>query len=71
MTTIDGVLETCLYADDLGAAERFYGDVLALPVHARAAGRHVFFRCGASMLLVFQPERTASEAGDVGGVPAS
>jgi catechol 2,3-dioxygenase-like lactoylglutathione lyase family enzyme len=69
MSPIDGVLETCLYAEDLVAAEHFYGELLALPVHARVEGRHVFFRCGAGMLLVFQPERTAGAAGEVGGVP--
>ena len=65
---IHGVLETCLYAGDLAAAERFYAGVLELPVFARVAERHVFFRCGAGMLLVFDPQRTASAPGEVGGV---
>ncbi|HEX5438948.1 MAG TPA: VOC family protein [Gemmatimonadaceae bacterium] len=63
-----GVLETCLYANDLDAAERFYGTLLGLHTFAREAGRHVFFRCGASMLLVFNGERTRSAAGQVAGV---
>jgi len=67
--TIDAVLETCLYAHDLDAAEQFYASVLELPVVARVHERHVFFRCGAGMLLVFEPERTATSAGQVGGVP--
>ena len=69
---IDGVLETCLYASDLEAAERFYAGVLGLTVDSRVPERHVFFRCGAAMLLVFDPERTASSAGQVNGttVPA-
>src|SRR5436190_9434125 len=66
---IEGVLETCLYADDLEAAERFYASVLELPVVARVADRHVFFRCGGAMLLVFDPARTASAPGEVGGTP--
>jgi catechol 2,3-dioxygenase-like lactoylglutathione lyase family enzyme len=66
---IDGVLETCLYADDLDAVERFYAGVLGLTVDSRAPGRHVFFRCGAGMLLVFDPERTSSSPGDVNGTP--
>ena len=66
---IEGVLETCLYAGDLAAAERFYAGVLELPVFARVAERHIFFRCGDAMLLVFDPERTASAPGEVGGVP--
>ena len=67
--TIDAVLETCLYASDLDTAERFYAGVLGLPVVARVPERHVFFHCGAGMLLVFEPERTATSAGQVGGVP--
>jgi catechol 2,3-dioxygenase-like lactoylglutathione lyase family enzyme len=66
---IDGVLETCLYADDLDAAERFYSGVLGLTLFAREAERHVFFRCGAAMLLVFDPDRTASAPGQVNGTP--
>ena len=66
---IEGVLETCLYAGDLAAAERFYAGVLELTVFGRVAERHVFFRCGDAMLLVFDPERTASAPGEVGGVP--
>ncbi|HEX7242918.1 MAG TPA: VOC family protein [Longimicrobiaceae bacterium] len=66
---VRGVLETCLYAPDLEAAERFYADVIGLEVHVRVEGRHVFFRCGAGMLLLFQPERTATEQTHVGGSP--
>ena len=66
---IDGVLETCLYASDLDAAERFYAGVLELGVESRVRERHVFFRCGAAMLLVFDPARTASAPGQVGGIP--
>jgi catechol 2,3-dioxygenase-like lactoylglutathione lyase family enzyme len=69
MMTIAAVLETCLYAADLEAAERFYGDALGLPVVAHVAGRHVFFRCGPGMLLVFDADHTTASAGQVGGVP--
>lgn len=54
----DGVIETCIYAADLDAAERFYRDVLGLEFHARVAGRHVFFRSGAGMFLIFNPGET-------------
>jgi catechol 2,3-dioxygenase-like lactoylglutathione lyase family enzyme len=67
MSPIDGVLETCLYAADLGASERFYHGVLGLDVDARVAERHVFFRCGSGMLLVFDPARTSTDAGQVRG----
>jgi catechol 2,3-dioxygenase-like lactoylglutathione lyase family enzyme len=66
---IDAVLETCVYANDLDAAERFYAGVLGLTVFAREPERHVFFRCGSAMLLVFDPERTASSPGQVHGTP--
>jgi catechol 2,3-dioxygenase-like lactoylglutathione lyase family enzyme len=65
---IEGVLETCLYCADLDAAERFYAGVLELPVVARVPERHLFFRCGEGMLLIFDPDRTATSAGQVGGV---
>ncbi|MBI2299567.1 MAG: VOC family protein [Armatimonadetes bacterium] len=54
------VLETCLYAEDLEAAERFYREVLGLEVIGRMAGRHVFFRCGDAVFLVFNPDRTVN-----------
>jgi catechol 2,3-dioxygenase-like lactoylglutathione lyase family enzyme len=66
---VTAVLETCLYASDLAAAEHFYVDVLGLTVFAREAGRHVFLRCGAAMLLVFDPARTMEATGTVNGVP--
>lgn len=59
------ILETAIYAADLEAAETFYGDVLGLSFDSRVVGRHVFFRCGDAMLLVFNPDATAVKAGDV------
>ena len=53
-----GILETVLYADDLNAAERFYGGVLGLERVARDPVRQVFFRCGSQMLLIFDPGET-------------
>jgi catechol 2,3-dioxygenase-like lactoylglutathione lyase family enzyme len=58
------ILETALYAADLAAAEAFYGGLLGLPVIARVAGRHVFFRVGAGVLLVFNPEATEVPSGN-------
>lgn len=52
------VLEAALYADDLDAAEAFYGGVLGLPRVLRAGNRHVFFRAGRTILLVFNPDET-------------
>ena len=53
-----GILESALYCDDLDLAEAFYGEVLGLERIAKAEGRHVFFRCGAGVLLLFDPEAT-------------
>lgn len=52
------ILETALYTRDLVAAKAFFGDLLGLPVIAEVAGRHVFFRVGAGVLLVFDPDAT-------------
>ena len=53
-----GILETALYARDLEAARRFYQDVLGLVMITREPGRHVFFRCGPGVLLIFDPAAT-------------
>jgi catechol 2,3-dioxygenase-like lactoylglutathione lyase family enzyme len=52
------ILESALYVTDLGAAEAFYGEVIGLERIARAEGRHVFFRCGKGVLLLFNAEAT-------------
>jgi catechol 2,3-dioxygenase-like lactoylglutathione lyase family enzyme len=54
-----GIVEACLYVDDLEAAERFYRDVLGLEMTASEPQRHRFFRVGSQMLLVFNPQATA------------
>ncbi len=56
--TPSGILETAIYASDLDAAEAFYRGVLGLERIARVEGRHVFFRCGEGVLLVFNPTET-------------
>ena len=58
------VLETCLCVDDLATAERFYSQVLGLAFHSRQEGRHVFFRCGRGMLLLFNPDQS-SQPGEI------
>jgi catechol 2,3-dioxygenase-like lactoylglutathione lyase family enzyme len=63
------VLESCLYATDLEAAHRFYTQVIGLALHAREDGRHVFFRCGEGMVLVFNPEHTSKVGTTVAGAP--
>lgn len=64
------ILETALYADDLEAAETFYTGVLGLEVILRAEGRHVFFRLGSSVLLMFNPTSTETQrVGDALSAP--
>lgn len=53
-----GTLESALYAPDLKAAATFWRDVIGLEQIASVEGRHVFFRCGAQVLLVFDPTAT-------------
>lgn len=55
----DSVLEAALYADDLAAAEAFWHGVMGLEVVTRVEGRHVFFRLGQAVLLVFDPQAAA------------
>ncbi|HUX85980.1 MAG TPA: VOC family protein [Chloroflexota bacterium] len=62
---IGRILETCLYVDDLTTAESFYLTVLGLELDSKVAGRHVFFRCGDSMFLLFNPRATSVPDGDV------
>ena len=59
----NSVLETALYVNDLPAAERFYSQVLGLELYSREEGRHVFFRCGNAMLLLFNPAKTHQPTG--------
>jgi catechol 2,3-dioxygenase-like lactoylglutathione lyase family enzyme len=61
---IQGILETALYVDDLDKAEAFYDDVLGLEKIRRGGNRHIFYRCGAGVLLVFNPAETAVEIKD-------
>ena len=54
----NGILETALYVDDLERAEQFYGSVLGLELISKMPGRHVFFRCGQAVLLLFNAAAT-------------
>ncbi|WP_176086654.1 VOC family protein [Martelella sp. HB161492] len=59
---IAGILESALYVDDLDAAEAFYGGILGLTKIAAQANRHIFFKAGSGVLLIFNPEETAIPA---------
>lgn len=66
MVLIDEVLETCLYVNDIDVAEEFYSRLLNAAAYSRQGERHVFFRVGKTMLLLFNPDET----GKPGSVPA-
>jgi catechol 2,3-dioxygenase-like lactoylglutathione lyase family enzyme len=59
---ITGILETVLYVADLDRAEQFYRSVMALKQIGKESGRHVFFRVGTGVLLLFHAERTRRSA---------
>jgi catechol 2,3-dioxygenase-like lactoylglutathione lyase family enzyme len=54
----EAILESALYVTDLGAAKSFYAGVLGLDQISELDGRHVFFRCGRGVLLLFNAEAT-------------
>ena len=60
-----GILESVLYAADLVATEAFYRDVLGLEPFTKVEDRHLFYRCGEQVFLIFNPAatRVASTAG--------
>lgn len=51
-------METCLYARNLKETAAFYREVLRLEKFSEAEDRHVFFRCGQAMMLLFNPDKT-------------
>jgi catechol 2,3-dioxygenase-like lactoylglutathione lyase family enzyme len=61
---LGGIHEAALYVHDLVAAERFWRRI-GLQLVGRKAGRHVFFRAGRDMLLIFD----AATARESDGVP--
>lgn len=66
MPELQAVLEATLYCDDLDAAERFYTEVCGLERITRDPVRHVFFRCGPTVVLVFDPAQTEHDVRHVG-----
>ena len=58
------ILEAAVYADDLDAAEQFYGEVLGFRKIDRVGDRHVFFRFRNTVLLVFNASETRKPPGN-------
>src|ERR1700722_7948229 len=56
---LKGIVETAIYVNDLDKAESCYHKILGLPMIAKEAGRHVFFKVGDNnVLLAFLPAAT-------------
>lgn len=67
---IEGVLEAAIYVDDLDAATGFYRDTLGLEEIVRHDPRHVFFRCGSTVVLAFNPAETRQPPAPDAALPA-
>jgi len=61
---LSAVLEAAVYAPDLNAAATFYGDVLGLEPVRRVRDRHIFYRVGPTILLIFNPAETVKPPGN-------
>lgn len=59
--SIDRIVETGIYVNDLAGARSFYESVLGLEFVSEEAGRHVFLKAGKNMLLLFRAEMTLKE----------
>ncbi len=58
------ILEAALYVDDLDSAEDFYGEILGLEKIQRVTNRHIFYRIGGSVLLIFKADETEKPPGN-------
>ena len=61
MPKLSRILETALYVEDLAAAEKFYTEVLGLPLLAKQKGRHRVFTVGKDILLIFYAPKTLKD----------
>jgi catechol 2,3-dioxygenase-like lactoylglutathione lyase family enzyme len=50
------IKETCLYCRDLDRAKEFYENLLGLEIINYLPDKHLFFRAGSSVLLIFNPD---------------
>ena len=64
---VNAILETCLYATDLPATEKFYQEVLGLEPFSKVEGRYLFYYCGPAVLLIFNPEKSSVQNFKVNG----
>lgn len=55
------IKETCLYVRDLEQVKSFYEHTLGLSVISYLPGRHLFFKAGSSVLLIFNPDDSSQK----------
>ncbi|MBD3217955.1 MAG: glyoxalase/bleomycin resistance/extradiol dioxygenase family protein [candidate division Zixibacteria bacterium] len=55
------VIETGIYIKDLKAAKDFYKDVLGLEPFIEKLERHLFYKIGNTILIIFNPDATMEE----------
>jgi len=55
------IKETGIYIKDLKAAKKFYHDVLGLEPFIEKLSRHLFYKIGNTILIIFNPEATMEE----------
>jgi catechol 2,3-dioxygenase-like lactoylglutathione lyase family enzyme len=58
---ISFIKETGIYIDDLDSAEKFYKKVFGLEPFTKREGRHIFYKIGDTILLIFNPKATIAE----------
>jgi catechol 2,3-dioxygenase-like lactoylglutathione lyase family enzyme len=58
---ITQIKETCLYIKDLESAKIFYNGLLGLPIITHVPEKLIFFRCGRSVLLCFNPNHSKEQ----------
>lgn len=62
---VEKILETALYVDDVERAKQFYRDVLGAVFYSEQPGQHVFFQVGRQMLLLFNPDSSRDQDGEI------
>jgi len=55
---LQGVLETVLYFTETARTEAFYGELLGMRLLERDPDRHLFYRAGDSVFLLFRADAT-------------
>ena len=55
---LNRIIETCIYAENLTECKIFYGEILGLRLYSEVKNRHLFFRCGDNMFMIFNPNET-------------